>query len=178
MIFNQGSVRTHWCAIDRLNHLHGMRITHRHHTDFQRFISHIKAIDHDIVVMQKRDFTRQKPGNTHVNRNHSVGFKAWSNDPFLRFDANFPLVGQSDVVHKSDKAACPVATLLDLAAICVKNSVTEIDIGPGRFFNQQNLIATHTEIAVGQQTKLGRGQGYLLANAIKDNEVVAQTMHF
>jgi hypothetical protein len=81
-------------------------------------------------------------------------------------------------VHKANKAAGTVATLLNLAAIRIENPVAEINTRLAWFFNQQNLIAADSKIPVGQKTQLRRSQRNLLTNAVQDNKVVAQTVHF
>ena len=43
--------------------------------------------------------------------------------------------------------------------------------------DQQNLVAADPEMAVGQIDQLLRAQGNLLAHAVEDNEIVAQTVH-
>jgi hypothetical protein len=47
---------------------------------------------------------------------------------------------------------------------------------PGRF-DEQDLVAADAEMAVGQAAQLRRRQRDGLANAIEDDEVVAQSMH-
>jgi hypothetical protein len=81
-------------------------------------------------------------------------------------------------MDKTHEAARAVAALFDLAAIGVENPVTEIDSRLPRRLDQQYLVAADAEMTVGQMAQLFRRQRNLLANAVEDNEIVAQTMHF
>ena len=80
-------------------------------------------------------------------------------------------------MHESHEAARAVAALLDLAAVGIEYAVAEIDIGPRRFFHQQDLVAANAAVAVGEPARLGGRQINVLAHRIDDNEVVAEAMH-
>ena len=80
-------------------------------------------------------------------------------------------------MHETHEAAGAVAALLDLATIGVEDAVAEIDAGLPRRLDQQDLVATDPEMAVGKKTQLFRRQRQRLAHAVEDNEIVAQTMH-
>src|SRR3981081_2165600 len=87
------------------------------------------------------------------------------------------LRGQTAVADKLHKAACPVAALLDLAAVGVENPVAKIDVVAARFFNDQYLIAAHTEVTVGQALQPRRAQLDPLGDAVKHDKIVAQSLH-
>jgi hypothetical protein len=89
-----------------------------------------------------------------------------------------PLVGQPLVMHETHEAAGAIAALLDLATIGIEDAVAEIDTGLARLLDQQDLVTADTEMAVGQVNQLFRAEGNLLAHAVEDNEIVAQTVHF
>ena len=67
---------------------------------------------------------------------------------------------------------------LDLATIRVEDAVTEIDIRLRRRLDEQDLVAADAEMAVGDVTQLFRRQRNPLADAVENNKVVAQTVHF
>ena len=60
------------------------------------------------------------------------------------------------IVHEAHEAARAVAALLDLAAVGVEDAVAEIRFGVLGGFHQQDLVAAHAEMAVGQQAQLLR----------------------
>jgi hypothetical protein len=80
-------------------------------------------------------------------------------------------------MDKAHETARAVTALFDLAAIGVENPVTEIDPRLLRGLDQQDLVATDAEMAISQVTQLFRCQRKRLANAVEDDEIVAQTVH-
>src|SRR5262249_14995641 len=80
----------------------------------------------------------------------------------------------ADEVHEAARA---VAALLDLAAVGIEDTVTEVNFRSLRGFNQQNLVAAHAEVPVRERAKLRTGEIDLLAHTIEDNEVVAEPLH-
>ena len=86
-------------------------------------------------------------------------------------------VGQPGIMHETHETARAVTALLDLAAIGIENPVTEIDPRLLRHLDQQDLVATDAEMTVSQVAQLLRRQRKRLANAVKDDEIVAQTVH-
>src|SRR6185369_8271037 len=178
VVFDQRPVLGDRCAVDAIDNLHGMRVAHRNDADGERFVGDIEVVDHDVIVVQERNFTRLKAGDAHVDRHAAIGLEARRDDAGLGLDADFTLVGQPGLVHETHETASTVATLLDLAAIGIEDAIAEIDAGLARFFNQQDLVATDAEMAVTQVAQLFRGQRNVLADAVEDNEIVAQAMHF
>ena len=81
-------------------------------------------------------------------------------------------------MNETYEAARAVAALLDLAAIGIEDAVAKIDARLAGRVDQQNLVAADAEMTVGQIAQLLRGQRNLLADAVEDNEIVAQTVHF
>ena len=68
--------------------------------------------------------------------------------------------------------------MLDLAAIRVKDAIAEINIWTFGLLNKQYLIAPHAKMAIAKKAGLLRCQRHRLANAIQNNEIIAQTVHF
>ena len=89
------------------------------------------------------------------------------------------LGGQTALAHEAHEAARAVAALLDLAAVGVHDPVGEVGAA-GRIarFDDQDLVGTDAESAVGQETVLRRAQGQGRAGGVEHNEVVAGAMHF
>ena len=156
--FDQRPVPLDRVPLDIVDHLHGVRITHRNHRRFQGFVGHIEEMDDHILVGKKRNLGRQKTRLAHVDRDIAVGFEARGNHPLQRLDADLALVGQALLMDETDEATRAVAALLDLAAIGIEDPVAEIDAGLAGRLDQQNLIATDPEIAVGEVAKLFRGK--------------------
>ena len=80
-----------------------------------------------------------------------------------RFDADGGLVGQPLVAHEAHEAARTVAALLDFAAVGVEDAVAEVDAGPLRRLDHQDLVGTDTEAAVRQAPQLVGRQRELLS---------------
>jgi hypothetical protein len=67
--------------------------------------------------------------------------------------------------------------MLHLAAVGVEDAVGEVRLRLGGRLEQQHLITTDTEMAVGQGLYLRRRQRHRLAHAVDDHKIVAQAMH-
>jgi hypothetical protein len=68
--------------------------------------------------------------------------------------------------------------LFDFAAIGVVNAITKIDIGPPRRFDNQYLIATDTEVAIGQLAYMTLFQHDALADQVEHDKIIAAPVHF
>ena len=177
MAFDQRPVPLDRMLLDIVDHLHRVRVAHRHHRGFEGFVGYVEQMNDHILVRQKGNFGRQKAGFAHVDRDLAVGFEARGDDPFLRLDADLAFVGQPLLMDKADETTSAVAALLDLAAVGIEDPVAEIDTRLAGRLDQQDLVATDPEIAVGEVAKLFRGKRNRLANAVENNEIIAQTMH-
>ena len=81
-------------------------------------------------------------------------------------------------MHKADKTARAVATVLDLAAVRIENPITKIRLGVAGRVNQQDLVAADAKLAVrNRASQLGRDVNRL-SDAIDHDKVVAGAMHF
>jgi hypothetical protein len=81
-------------------------------------------------------------------------------------------------MNETGKTTGAIAALLDFAPIGIKNTVTKVGIGLGRSLNDQNLIATNPEAAVGQPPAEGLRGLERLAQRIDDDKIIAGTVHF
>ena len=77
-----------------------------------------------------------------------------------------------------DEAARAISAVFDLAAVSVKNPVAEVCLGMGGRVDQQYLIATNAELAMGQGPGAFGGHVDGLAYPIEDHEIVTGAMHF
>ena len=81
-------------------------------------------------------------------------------------------------MHEAHKAARAIAALADFAAIGIENPVAKIRIGARGFFDQQYLVAANAEVPVGNVAQLRRAEMHSLTDRVKDDEVIAQAVHF
>ena len=125
----------------------------------------------------ERSFPGCEKRDAHVDRDLAVVLHSRLDDAALRLDPDDALRSQTAVADKLHKAACAVAALLDLAAVSVENPVAKVDVVAARFFHDQYLIAAHAEMTVGQALQLWRAQVDPLRDAVKDDKIVAQTLH-
>jgi hypothetical protein len=84
---------------------------------------------------------------------------------------------QAVIVHIAHKTTRTVTALFDFPAIGIEDAITEIGLTLG-FLDQQNLIASDAEMAVGQFTELLTIQCYGLMDTIENDKIVTQTLHF
>jgi hypothetical protein len=68
--------------------------------------------------------------------------------------------------------------LLHLAAVSIENPVVKIRVWLPRPFHLKNLVASHSQVAVGEKPQLARVKVQRTGNGIQNHEVIAQSMHF
>ena len=68
--------------------------------------------------------------------------------------------------------------MFDFAAVCIENTIAEIDIRIVGFFDDQNLVGTDAESPVGDKAELFGGQVNRLSASVQYDEIVACAMHF
>ena len=88
------------------------------------------------------------------------------------------LARQTALAHEDHKAPRAVAALLDLAAVGVENAIAEVGIRRCRRLDDEHLIATDAEAAIGERADLRRRQRERLSRRVYDDEVVAEPLHF
>ncbi len=76
-------------------------------------------------------------------------------------------------MHKAGKASCADAALLHLDAIGVVDHIFEVDALGRREPYGQNLISTHTKVAVAQKTVVGGGEPQAATGLVEHDKVVA-----
>ena len=137
-------------AVDVGDHLHGVRIAHRHDHDVRGPAVHVERPDVELActggerrrggeiaqgagrscrTARGRARTTARPMST-VTRPSSSSRGAIT--PRERLDADLALRGEALVAHEPDEAARAVAALLDLAAVGVEDAVAEVDAGRAR----------------------------------------------
>ena len=67
--------------------------------------------------------------------------------------------------------------MLHLAAVVVEDAVTEVDIGPCRTLDQQELVRPHAEVAVGNGSPLLGREVDRGLDAVEHDKVVARAVH-
>jgi hypothetical protein len=81
------------------------------------------------------------------------------------------------VEHEAREAARAVAALLDLASVGVEDAIAEVVSRRGRGLDQQHLVASHAQVAVGEAARIVGGDRKPLADAVQHHEVVALAVH-
>ena len=165
------------CCLDIGHHLYGVRIPHRHGCDLDKGVADLQRLHNFTAVAHERDMRRFEDGSAHVHRHAAVVFQARRDEAALGFHHDLAFVGQFLVVHEAHEATRTIATLLHLASIGIEDAITKVSVFVLRPFDQQQLVATDTEVAVGDETDVLRRQGDLLAHAIYHDEIVAGAVH-
>ncbi len=125
----------------------------------------------------ERDLARLQDRGTHVHRDAAVIFQARGDDAAHRFDADAALVGQALVADEPDERARAVAALLDFAAVVVIDAVAEVAAFRDRALDDQDLVGTDAEAAVGQAAPLLRAEIDVLVDRVDHDEIVAGAVH-
>jgi hypothetical protein len=81
-------------------------------------------------------------------------------------------------MYEAHEAACPVAALGHLSAVCIENAIAEIGLSVAGAFDKQQLVAADAAMPVGQAANLLGGQFNDLVDRIDDHEIVAEAVHF
>ena len=127
---------------------------------------------------RKRDIRRRQTRLAHIHRNQAVFLQIQHNQPFGRSHLDAAVWAQAFFVHKAGKTARAVAALLHLAAVCIENTVAKLGFGQRRRLHQQQLVETDAPVAV---CPFGNRRGSrikMLADAVDNHKIVAQTVHF
>src|SRR5665647_1015668 len=129
------------------------------------------------MCIRDRNKCRFKNRRAHVDRYAPVLFETRSDQTAVRLHQNLALGGELLVMHKTHKTARPVAALFHFSTVSVEDEVAEIGHFVHGLFDDQNLVATHPEMPVGEQTQLLGTELDVLAHTVKHDEVVAGAMH-
>ena len=156
MRLDEWTLRDDRRGIDVVYQLHCMWVPHRDGGNFHCLSSHVEHLDGFGRVADERYARWLQDRYTHIDGHLTVRLEPWRDDAGQGFNTNLAFVGQTLFVHKTHKAPCAIATLLDFTTVGVKDPVTEVDARLLCAFNQQQLVATDTEMAIGQKTDLGR----------------------
>src|SRR5262249_50307676 len=151
-----GALRNHRSRIDAFDLLYRMRIAEREHADEDRFAVDLQRLDRLATAAEERNGARLESRNAHVHGDLTVGRESRFDDAYRRLDPKRPLVGETVCAHEVEEAARAVSALLDLAAVRVEDAVAKIGIGSLRRFHEQDLIAPHAEVPVGELAQLLR----------------------
>ena len=80
-------------------------------------------------------------------------------------------------MHELHEAARAVAALLHFTAVGVEDAVAEIGFAVVRRLDDQDLVAAHAAMAIGEMFQLGWTQGESFTGAIQDHEIVTRSLH-
>jgi hypothetical protein len=108
----------------------------------------------------------------------TIGFESRNDDPAFGADTYFFFGGEAPIVHVSHQAACAIAALLDLAAIGIEDAVIEISVGSACALDLQDLVTSHTEMAIGEEAKLIETQLDRIIDRVEHDKIVSQPLHF
>jgi hypothetical protein len=81
------------------------------------------------------------------------------------------------IMHKTRKTARTVAALLYLATVGIVNTVPEFGLIKRGTLNQQQLVATDTDMPVRDKAHLFRCQADVLVDSIDHDEIIAEAVH-
>ena len=174
---DQRALRDHRRGIDVGDHLHRVRVAHRHRGDRHRGVADLQRLHHRVGIGYKGHLRRRKLRHAHVHRDQAVCAQPRRDDPGPGLDADLGLRSEPLVVDEAHEAACAVAALFDLAAVGVEDAVAEIDVGAGRRLDHQQLITADAAVAVGDRLDARGGEIDRRARGVDDDEVVAQAVH-
>ncbi len=128
--------------------------------------------------MSKCECGRIEIGRAHVDGDAAVGLQAQLEAAVHGLDDKPALVAQALVAHVADEAARAVAAVLDLvAAAAIEDAIAEVDLGPRRLFDDQDLVGADAEAPVGERLQLRGVERQRLARGVEDDEVVAGALH-
>ena len=126
----------------------------------------------------KRYFRRHELRFAHIDRNHAVIGQFRKNNALGRFNTNFFLIGQTLVCNKTGKTTRSVAALLDLAAVGIENTVTEIYTFGFRTPDHQKLVEPDAAETVSPCRNRCMLRNKILTDRVNHHKIVAQTVHF
>ena len=102
---------------------------------------------HFLLIGQPRgvkwNISRIKNRLTHINLNLIIVKSLERENSMSHFHLNLILGAKSLFVNKAYKATRAISTLLNLAAIRIKNAVLKVNPWLTTFFNQQDLIGAN-----------------------------------
>lgn len=81
-------------------------------------------------------------------------------------------------MNEARETAGAIATLSHFASVGIDNPVAELDIRPGRCFDQKQLIKADAEMSIGKSAYRLRRQVDGLVYCVYHHEVITETVHF
>src|SRR5690606_16832151 len=100
------------------------------------------------------DLRRLEAGPPHVHGDPAVGRERQAQHPAQGLYADRVAGRQALVPHEAQETARAIAAMLDLAAVGIEDPVAEVDIGPARTLDEQQLVRADAEMAIGETAPL------------------------
>jgi hypothetical protein len=97
--------------------------------------------------------------------------------PAAGLHGDLALVREPLVQDEAREAARAVAALLDLAAVGVVDAIAEVVARIPRGLDDEDLVAAHAEMAIGDAPHRLLIELHALAHAVQDHEIVALALH-
>jgi hypothetical protein len=184
MRFDQRAVFQHGENLGVVHHLHRVRVTHRHGGDPLGAAVDLQAVQRVAAfgargqaVGQEGQARGLEHGRAHIDGHLAVRLQGQRGDAVHDLDAHGALGRQAAVGDELDEAARAVAAVLHLAAIVVEDAIAEIDIGPRRALDQQQLVCAHAKVAIGDGAPLLGREVDRGLDAVEHDKVVARAVH-
>ena len=135
-----------------INLNHAVWVTHRDDAAQYCLLGRPHNIGLFRFVCAKRHDGRLEVRLAHVHAHQLIIGDAEHHATIGRADANITLVSQPFQADKAGETARAVAALVHFAAVRVKNTVVEIEVGIVRRLNHQQLIEPHAQMPIRQTT--------------------------
>src|SRR5690625_2176168 len=154
-----------------------MGVTHGNGTDGIDCALDIQLMQRLIHFRLKWQRCRSKARYAHVHRHllvfphHQCQWTAGS------FHLNLMFMRQALVMYETGETARTITAVLHFTAVGIENPVAEIHVRVAWRLNDQQLIKTHTEAAVGQLANLLYEWPSTLVDQVDHHEIVAKAMH-
>ncbi len=176
--FDQRPLDSNGGRIYARNDLYRVRIAHGEREYCSLLVCDLQLVCEGTTRSLERNSCRFEFRNPHIHGDCTIGADTRNDDPGCGFHANFKLLGQSLVVHEPRKAARPVSAVLHFPTVGVEDSIKEIGVLAPRLLDDQDLITTDAETAIGNFA-----QGVLIEiessmRRIDHDKVVPKTVHF
>jgi len=156
----------------------GMRVAHRNRAELQRPPWGVQPVAVFPGVQADRNTGRIKSRDAHIDLEFAVRTALDADHARGALENHRLTVGFA--IHRQIQryAACPVSALTGRAAICIQDFISKYGALPTWGSKEQNLIATDTEVAIGEKTRCGSIQMKLTITEIQQYEIIAGSMHF
>jgi hypothetical protein len=120
MRLDQRPLAVDWRGVNIDNQLDCVRIAHANGGDGDFIVSEREHLQQVVGGTDKWNLIRGENRQTHVDGHRTIFLKSRNDHAAQGLDANLALVRQVLLMHETNKAACTVTALLDLAPIGIE----------------------------------------------------------